>query len=164
VGKELNDNIGVVPREEAIATSGLDFLRRLLDGTYPSPPIGKAVDMWPIEFELGRAVFEAMPSARFYNPIGIIHGGWIATLLDTVMGCAVHSTLQAGQVFVTIEMKTVFVKAVLEKTGKVRCEGKLLHSGARIASSEGKIFDGKGDLIAHGSETCMIMDGTRERR
>jgi uncharacterized protein (TIGR00369 family) len=100
--------------------------------------------------------FEASPSARFYNPMGLVHGGWLALLLDTAMGCAVHSTLEPGQIYTTVEMKTAFVRPVRETTGKLRCEGVLLHAGSRIASSEGKVFDGAGRLVAHGSETCLI--------
>jgi uncharacterized protein (TIGR00369 family) len=158
------DQVGLVSHAELAGISGLDFLRRLLDGTYPDPPFSKEMDIWPISFEAGHVIFEATPSSRFYNPIGIVHGGWIATLLDSAMGCAVHSTLAAGQSFVTLEMKTVFVKAIVEQTGKLRCEGTLLHAGRRTASSEGKIYDAAGNLIAHGSETCLIMDATRMRR
>jgi uncharacterized protein (TIGR00369 family) len=163
---ELNSSeaVGLVPLAELAGISGLDFLRRLLDGTYPRPPFSKEMDIWPVSFEAGRVIFAATPSARFYNPIGIVHGGWIATLLDSAMGCAVHSTLQAGQTFVTLEMKTVFVKAVAEKTGQLQCEGLLLHAGGRIASSEAKIHDASGSLIAYGSETCLIMDNNRISR
>ena len=100
--------------------------------------------------------FEASPSARFYNPMGLVHGGWLALLLDTAMGCAVHSTLEPGQAFTTVEMKTTFVRPVRESMGKLRCEGVLLHAGSRIASSEGKVFDCAGRLVAHGPETCLI--------
>src|SRR4029450_6890349 len=90
--------------------TGLDFLKRLLERSHPSPPFSETTDIWLVSAETGRVRFEAMPSARFYNPMGVIHGGWIATLLDSCMGCAVHSTLQAAQTYTTIEMKTVFVR------------------------------------------------------
>jgi uncharacterized protein (TIGR00369 family) len=160
--RNSSEAVGLVPPAELAGISGLDFLRRLLDGTYPRPPFSKEMDIWPISFESGHVIFEATPSSRFYNPIGIVHGGWIATLLDSAMGCAVHSILPAGQTFVTLEMKTVFVKAVVERTGKLRCEGSLLHAGGRTASSEGKIYDASGSLVAHGSETCLVMDGRRK--
>jgi uncharacterized protein (TIGR00369 family) len=99
--------------------------------------------------------FEASPSARFYNPMGLVHGGWRALLLDTAMGCAVHSALEPGQIYTTVEMKTAFVRPV-RATGKLRCDRVLLHAGSRIASSKGKVFDGAGRLVAHGSETCLI--------
>jgi uncharacterized protein (TIGR00369 family) len=147
---------GLVSPEVAGRMSGVEFLQRLLDATYPAPPFSEVAEVWPISVEVGRVAFEASPSARFYNPMGLVHGGWLALLLDSAMGCAVHSTLEPGQAFTTIEMKTTFVRPVRESTGKLRCEGVLLHAGSRIASSECKIFDGAGRLIAHGSETCLI--------
>jgi len=123
--------------------------------------------VWPVSIEVGRIVFEATPSARFYNPLGIVHGGWIALLLDTVMGCAVHSALQPGQAFATIDMTASFVRPVSERSGTLRAEGILLHLGSRIASAEGKLFDPAGRLVAHGSENCAITaigSGDAERR
>ena len=152
---------GVVPQARATALGGLEFLRQMLAGTLPSPPFAETTDMWPISADRGRVVFEAAPSARFYNPMGMVHGGWLGTVLDTVMGCAVHSALEAGQFYTTLEMKIVFVKAVFEKTGVLRAEGTLLHAGSRVASAEGKIFDAAGTLVAHGSETCLIMQAPR---
>ncbi len=148
---------GLVPPETAAGLSGLQFLQGLADGSLPGPPFAEICDVWPIEVALGRVVFVARPSARFSNPMGMVHGGWIGLLLDTVMGCAVHSALAPGQSYATIEMKTVFVRPVVEATGELRAEGVLLHAGARVASSEGKIFDAAGKLIAHGSETCSIF-------
>lgn len=148
---------GVVPRAEAAALSGLDFMRAVMTGQLPSPPFAETTQLWPTLVEHGHVVFEGTPSARFYNPMGLTHGGWLATLLDTVMGCAVHSTLAPGQTYTTLELKITFVRAVFEQTGVLRAEGQLLHGGSRVASSEGKIFDATGKLIAHGSETCLIM-------
>lgn len=158
---ELNSKFGVVDPEIATRKSGLSFLQKLLDQTYPSPPFAEACEVWPVEASQGRAVFEGRPSRRFYNPMGIVHGGWISTLLDTAMGCAVHSTLGVGQSYTTVEMKINFVKPLSEKTGLVRCEGTLVHSGGRIATSEGRLVDREGRLIAHGSETCMILSPKR---
>jgi len=99
---------GVVDPATATAATGLDFLKSMLERRAPSPPFSEATDIWMVSAETGRVVFEAMPSARFYNPMGVIHGGWIATLLDSCMGCVVQSTLRAAQTYTTIEMKTVF--------------------------------------------------------
>jgi uncharacterized protein (TIGR00369 family) len=95
----------------------LAFLEGLRDGTQPAPPFAVETDVWIIEVESGRVVFEATPSSRFYNPLGTVHGGWISTLLDSAMGCAVHSVLKAGQAYTTLELKVNFVRAVFEKTG-----------------------------------------------
>lgn len=149
--------IGVVPREVAAAMPGLDFLRALRDRTQPAPPFAAVTDVWLVEAESGRVVFEATPSSRFYNPLGTVHGGWISTLLDSAMGCAVHSVLKAGQAYTTVDMTISFVRPVLEKTGKLRCEGKIIHAGSRIATAEGRVYDAAGALIAHGSETCLVM-------
>jgi uncharacterized protein (TIGR00369 family) len=110
-----------------------------------------------IEIEEGRVVFEGIPSAQYLNPIGTIHGGWTATVLDGAMAYCVHSTLKAGEGYTTIEMKINYVRPVLPSTGVMRCESKLIHRGSRTATSEGRLFDERGKLLAHGSETCMIF-------
>jgi uncharacterized protein (TIGR00369 family) len=92
--------------------------------------------------------------------MGAVHGGWISTVLDSAMGCAVHSMLKAGQSYTTVEMKVNFVRPISEQTGIVRCEGKIVHSGGRLATSEGRLTDASGKLLAHGSETCMIFPVT----
>lgn len=148
---------GLVSPAQARALSGLELMCGVQDGSLPAPPFAETADIEPIELENGRVVFHGRPAARFYNPMGMIHGGWLAMLLDTVMGCAVHTTLAAGQAYTTLEMSTTFVKAVFEKTGVVRAEGVLLHRGSRIASAEGKLYDANGTLLAHGTETCLIM-------
>ena len=149
--------VGVVPREIATAVAGLDFLEGLRKGAHPAPPFAAVTDIWIVEVESGRVVFEASPSSRFYNPLGTVHGGWISTLLDSAMGCAVHSVLKPGQGYTTIDMTINFVRPVFEKTGKLKCQGKIIHAGGRAATAEGRVWDEAGTLIAHGSETCMIM-------
>lgn len=149
--------IGLVPAQIATAGSGLAFLRGMLAGDLPGPPISEASDFWLAEVDEGRAVFEGNPSARFFNPLGTIHGGWISTLLDSAMGCAVHTTLRPGFGYTTVDMTISFVRAVMPASGTVRCEGKVIHVGGRIATSEGKLFDASGKLLAHGTETCLIF-------
>ncbi len=148
---------GVVSRDVATGVAGIDFLKGLRDGTHPAPPFAVETDVWIAEVEHGRVVFEATPSARFYNPLGTVHGGWISTLLDSAMACAVHSTLKAGQAYTTAAMTINFVRPVFENTGRLRCEGKIIDAGGRIATSEGRVWDEAGTLIAHGSETCLLM-------
>lgn len=152
---------GLVPPEAAARMSGLEFLRGLLDGTLPAPPFSEVMDVWPREAESGRVVFEAGPSSRLYNPMGLVHGGWLALVLDTAMGCAVHSVLAAGESYTTVDLRTTFVKAVRETTGRVRCEAYVLHAGERVASAEGRITSADGTLLAHGSETCLRFSATR---
>ncbi len=156
--KNRRTHFGVVDKEQAAAESGLEFLRKMGDGSHPTPPFSKITDVWAVEVESGRAVFEGEPSASFYNPMGTVHGGWISILLDSAMGCAVHSMLTVGQAYTTIEMKVNFVRPVFEHSGLLRCEARIVHCGARIATSEGRVTDHRGKVVAHGSETCMIFD------
>ena len=149
--------VGVVPRDIATQVNGLEFLKNLSARAYPAPPFAVTTDIWLVEAESGRVIFEATPSSRYYNPLGTVHGGWISTLLDSAMGCAVHSVLKSGQAYTTVDMSISFVRPVFEKTGKLRCEGKIIHAGGRIATAEGRVWDQAGTLIAHGSETCLVM-------
>lgn len=143
------------------AMSGLEFLRGLMDGALPAPASSSTSRIKPVEVAVGQVVFEGEPHGDFYNPMGTVHGGWIATLIDTAMACAVHSSLKPGEIFTTVEMNITYVRPVQAATGTLRCEGALLHSGGRVASAEGKVYDAVGNLIAHGSETCLITRNTR---
>lgn len=138
--------------------SGLEQLRMLLNERFPAPPFATTTEIRPLRFEAGIAVFEGQPSSRFYNPMGVVHGGWIAALLDTAMACAVHTTLAPGETYSTIELKSVFVRAVTADSGPLRAEGTLLHAGRRIAHADGRILNADGELIAYGSESCLISN------
>ena len=109
------------------------------------------------EVEEGRVVFVGTPSAGFFNPLGTIHGGWTATILDSAMACAVHATLRVGEGYTTLEMKLNYVRPVMPASGPVRCEGRLIHRGGSVATSEGRLIDAQGKLLAHGTETYMIF-------
>jgi uncharacterized protein (TIGR00369 family) len=148
---------GVVPIEQARAMDGLTLFKGLLEGRFPAPPIGKALGFRVSEVELGRVVFDYTPVFDHYNPLGTVHGGIAATLLDSVMGCCIHSTLKAGIGFTTLEIKVNYVRAMTDKTGPVKAEGKVINVGARIGTSEGKLYDGAGKLLAHGTTTCLIF-------
>jgi uncharacterized protein (TIGR00369 family) len=150
-------------RSAARALSGVEFLRSLMDGTLPAPPFAPTCRIWPVEVAEGRVVFEGEPNREFYNPLGVVHGGWIATLLDTGMACAVHSALKPGESFTTTSMNVTFVRPVTDQIARVRCEGIVLHSGGRVATAEGKIYDAEGNLIAHGSETCLVIRAGRAK-
>jgi uncharacterized protein (TIGR00369 family) len=129
----------------------------MLNGRHPSPPYSDTMGIRLIEIEEGRVVFEGTPSAQYLNPIGTIHGGWTATVLDGAMAYCVHSTLKAGESYTTIEMKINYVRPLFPSTRAVRCQSTLIHRGSRTATSEGRLFDERGKLIAHGTETCMIF-------
>ncbi|CAN7707616.1 PaaI family thioesterase [Bosea sp. LjRoot9] len=151
--------VGVVSREVLLAEDGLSFLRGLAEGRHPGAPFADAMDLDLVEVEEGRVVFVGKPSARFFNPLGTIHGGWTATILDSAMACAAHTTLKVGEGYTTLEMKLNYVRPVMPDSGTVRCEGKLIHRGGSVITSEGRLTDARGKLLAHGSETCMVLRG-----
>jgi uncharacterized protein (TIGR00369 family) len=158
---EETPDVGRLPIAATTAITGLDFLAGMRDGRHPLPPFAAETDIRITEVAHGRVLFEGVPSVRFYNPLGTVHGGWVATLLDSAMGCAVHSTLAAGRTYATVDMTISLVRAVTAGTGRLRCEGKIVHAGARIATAEGRVWDGAGTLIAHGTETCLILNAQR---
>lgn len=153
-------SFGLVSPETAARLTGLELLQGLLDGSHPEPPFAEVADIWPTSVKRGSIIFEARPSTRFFNPMGVVHGGWTAMLLDSAMGCAVHSALGAGQGYTTTDLHTTFVNAVRDTTGRVRCEANLLHLGRRTATAEGRVYDSDGTLLAHGSESCLIFSTT----
>jgi uncharacterized protein (TIGR00369 family) len=148
---------GVSPIETLRAQSGLAFLQGMIDGRLPRPPICAVLNFLLIEVGPGRALFQGTPTAEYYNPLGSVHGGWPATLLDSCMGCAVHSTLAAGQGYTTVEFKLNLVRPIFADTGPLRAEGKVINGGRTIATSEGRLFGPDGKLYAHGTETCLIF-------
>ncbi len=148
---------GVTPLEQVKHLTGLEFMRGILEGRYPPAPITAVLKLELTEVEHGRAVFEGVPEFAFYNPISSVHGGYAATLLDSCMGCAVHTILPAGQAYTTLEFKINFVRAMTDQTGRVRAEGKVIHPGSRAATAEGNLYDAKGKLLAHATTTCMIF-------
>jgi uncharacterized protein (TIGR00369 family) len=148
---------GVVPAKTATAMTGRQLLIAVMEGTLPAPPIQQTLDFRLIEVERGYTVFVGSPKFEFYNPLGSIHGGYTAALLDSCMACAVHSTLEAGYSYATLEIKINYVRAITSDTGEVRAEGKVIHSGKRIATAEGRLIDSTGKLYAHGTTTCLIL-------
>ena|ERR1700694_188590 len=148
---------GIASSDEVKLLSGLDFVKRMQEGLFPAAPISKVMQFHLTEVEQGRVVFSAEPSAEFYNPLGTVHGGYTTTLLDSCMGCAVHSTLPAGSAYTTLEVKINFVRPITDKTGPVRAEGKVISAGKRVATAEGRLLDANGKLYAHGTTTCLIF-------
>lgn len=148
---------GVVPIEQVRPMDGLALFEAIKEGRLPAPPISQALGMTLDEVELGRVVFGYRPVSDHYNPLGTVHGGIAATLLDSVMGCCIHTTLKAGTGYTTVEIKINYVRAMTDKTGPVRAEGKIINVGSRIATSEGRLTDASGKLLAHGTTTCLIF-------
>lgn len=151
------DELGTLPVAEVFSMSGLDFLTGVCDGTHPIPPIAGPMRMRLQEVELGRAVFASDPDEHLLNPIGTVHGGYAMTLLDSCMGCAVHSTLQPGEAYITVEAKVNMVRPIQPNTGIVLATGTIIHRGRTTATAEGKLMSEGGKLLAHGTTTCSIM-------
>jgi uncharacterized protein (TIGR00369 family) len=138
--------------------NGLEFLRALASGDAPGAPIAELMGFGPVEAEEGRVVFAATPGPQHYNPIGTVHGGLAATLLDSAMGCAVHTTLPEDAGYTTLELKVNFTRPILADTGRILCEGIVLHRGGRVATAEGRVTAAdSGALLAHGTTTCLIL-------
>jgi uncharacterized protein (TIGR00369 family) len=148
---------GLIDPKVAATMSGMELLEAIIAGRLAAPPIARTLNYGLVEVAPGRAVFAGVPSLDHYNPLGTVHGGYIATLLDSAMGCAVHSKLAAGQTYTTLEFKMNFVRPVLHDTGEVRAEGTLIHLGKRSATSEARLVDSAGKLYSHASTTCLIF-------
>jgi uncharacterized protein (TIGR00369 family) len=148
---------GVVSADTLKSVSGLEFLRGISAGQYPRPPIGELMGFGPTEVEEGRVVFSGTPGPQHYNPLGTVHGGYAATLLDSCLGCAVHTTLPAGVGYTTLELKVSYLRAITADTGIVRAEGRVIGSGRRAAFAEGSLTDRNGRILAHATTTCLIF-------
>ena len=150
---------GVVPPDVLRAYDGLSFLQGIIAGTLPNPPISEVLDFHLIAVTSGSATFEGVPAFRHYNPIGTVHAGFAATLLDSALGCAIFSTLAKGDAWTTLELKVNLVRPLTKDTGPVRAEGRVIHRGRSVATSEGDVKDSAGKLYAHATTTCMIFAG-----
>ena len=149
---------GVARPEQLAGLSGMQVFEAMLAGTLPFPPIGETNDFVLLEATPGRAVFQGRPQLRHYNPLGTVHGGWIATLLDSCVGCAVHTALPVGKAYTTVELKVNYVRAVSERVGLVRAIGNVIHLGGRMATADGRLVGPDGKLYAHASTTCFVFD------
>jgi uncharacterized protein (TIGR00369 family) len=151
-----------LPTAAAGATmSGLEYMRAIVAGDVPPPPIAVTMRFGPVEVGEGRAVFSGEPGEEHYNPIGVVHGGYAATLLDSALGCAVHTTLPAGVGYTSLGLEAKYVRPVTRDTGRVICEAEVLYRGRRQATSEARLTAAdSGKLLAHGTATCMILGET----
>ena len=148
---------GVVPVETLLAYDGLAFLKAIIAGELPAPPITATLGFALVAADHGRAVFEGEPQARHYNPIGSVHAGFAATLLDSALACSVHSTLVKGETYTTLELKMNLVRALTAETGTVAAEARIVHRGRTVATAEATLKDRAGKLYAHATTTCMIF-------
>jgi uncharacterized protein (TIGR00369 family) len=137
--------------------SGLEFLRDLAAGRLPAPPVSATLDMTLEEVEFGRAVFSLFPGEEHYNPIGSVHGGVFATLLDSAAGCAVQSTLPAGMAYTSLDLNVKFLRRITVETGRVRAVGTVLNGGRQTALAEAKLIDDQERLLAHATSSCLLF-------
>jgi uncharacterized protein (TIGR00369 family) len=149
---------GVAGHAQVDGLTGMQMFEAMFAGDLPRPPIGDTLDFVPIRIEPGLAVFQGKPLPKHYNPLGTVHGGWFATLLDSAVACAVHSTVPAGKAYTTLELKINIVRSLTASVPLVRAEGRLIHGGSQVATAEGRLFGPDGKLYAHASTTCLIFD------
>jgi len=149
---------GVARREQVAGKTGLALMQAILDGTLPYAEIAKTLDFLVVEVGPGRAVFQGTPLQRHLNPLGTVHGGWFATLLDSALGCAVHTMMPAGRSYTTAELGLNLVKAITPKVQRVRAEGRVIHCGRQLATAEARLVGPDGTLYAHATTTCLVFD------
>ncbi|MEZ5344382.1 MAG: PaaI family thioesterase [Pyrinomonadaceae bacterium] len=156
----LNKEIkyGLIPAEVWKTEPAFDVFSKMVSGIYPAPPISEHFDFGLSEVTRGKVTFSGAARTEFYNPMGMIHGGFISTMLDSAMACAVQSTLEAGKGSTSVELKVSFVRPVFEKTGILKAVGEVINVGRQIGFAEGKLIDENGRLYAHGTTTCYIFD------
>jgi uncharacterized protein (TIGR00369 family) len=147
-----------LPNTVLAGMTGRQVFDAMLDGRLPAAPIAHTLDFCLIRAEDGQAVFQGRPGRAHYNPMGSVHGGWFATLLDSAVGCAVHTTLPAGRAYTTLELKLNIVRALSDRVPRVRAEGRVVHVGRQTATAEGRLVGPDGRLYAHATTTCLIFD------
>jgi uncharacterized protein (TIGR00369 family) len=149
----------MIGAKAALEMSGLEYLQAIERGELPLPPISETLDIKAHKVAKGYICFKLTPAEYHYNPIGTVHGGVISTLVDSAMGCAVHTVLPKGSGYTTLELKVNFLKPLKSTTGEVLCEGKTIHVGGRVATAEARVVDSAGNLYAHATTTCLLMRG-----
>jgi uncharacterized protein (TIGR00369 family) len=149
---------GVARRDQVMGRTGLEALQAMLAGELPPPPIAQTMDFTLLSVAFGEAIFQGRPMFKHYNPLGGVHGGWFATLLDSALGCAVHTTMPVGRGYTTLEFKVNLVRALTDKVPLVRAIGKVVHGGKQVATAEASLVGHDGRLYAHASTTCLVFD------
>ena len=149
---------GVARPEQIAGLTGLQQMQALLRGDLPFATIGRTRDFVIMEVDDGRAVFQGTPGMAHLNPMGTVHGGWFATLLDSALGCAVHTRMEPGRGYTTAELGVNLVKALTPRVQRVRAEGRVVHSGRQLATAEARLVGPDGTLYAHATTTCLVFD------
>lgn len=149
---------GLARAEQIAGKSGQEILEAMASGALPYPPMNDTLNLALMEVGNGRAVFQGIPQLQHYNPLGSVHGGWFASLLDSALGCAIQTTLPAGRSYTTAELSIKIVRSATHKTGPLRATGRLVHGGERLATADARIEDAHGKLYAHATTTCLVFD------
>lgn len=158
MSENSNSKFGLIPHDVWRETSSLEIFEQMIAGELPQQPIAGTLDFQLAKIESGRAEFVGKPKIDYYNPLGTTHGGYIATLLDSAMGCAIQSTLPAGKGSTSLEFKINFVRPIFEKTGTLTAVGEIINAGKQIVTAEAKLIDEAGKLYAHATTTCFLFD------
>lgn len=158
VRARMEKGTGLARPDEMAAMSGIEMLEAMIAGKLPRAPMSETLDFLLVHIAHGHAIFQGHPRMRHYNPLGTVHGGWSATLLDSALGCAVQSTLPRGKGYTTMEFKVNLVRALTESVGVVRAEGRIVHSGRQSATAEARLVGPDSKLYAHATTTCLVFD------
>lgn len=156
-GHFAQKGLGTLPHEDVMIFTGLELLQKIAAGDYPAPPMAATMNFALVEAEMGRVIFRGLPNETHLNPLGTVHGGWAATIMDSALGCAVHTMLDKGEGYATVEFKINLTRPITVQTGIVTCESRVVHKGKTLAVSEASLKDGDGKLLAFGTETCSIF-------
>jgi uncharacterized protein (TIGR00369 family) len=155
---EAGPGPGLASPEQIAGKSGLEVMQAMLRGDIPYAAIAKTLDFTLMEIEAGRALFQGRPLAQHLNPLGTVHGGWVATLLDSALGCAVHTMMPPGRGYTTAELGVNYVKGLTPRVARVRAEGKVIHCGRQLATAEARLVGPDGTLYAHATTTCLVFE------
>lgn len=158
---EVGPGHGVLDPEQVGHLPGLEVMRAMMEGRLPAPTISRTLDFLLVHLGEGSAIFQGTPGPDYLNPMGTMHGGWYATLLDSAMGCAVHTLMPPGRAYTTTNLSVNLVRAVPARVQRVRAEGRVLHAGRQLASAEARLIGPDGAVYAHGTSACLIFDARR---
>ncbi|MES2402291.1 MAG: PaaI family thioesterase [Pseudomonadota bacterium] len=149
---------GLANPADVAGKTGMEIMEAMLSGALPYPHIAETLDFSLMEVAPGKAVFQGTPQLKHYNPLGSVHGGWYATLLDSAVGCAIHTMMPAGRGYTTAELSVNIVRAASHKSGPLRAIGTVIHCGKQLATAEGRIVGPDGKLYAHATTTCLVFE------
>lgn len=149
---------GLAKPADIAGKTGMEIMQAMLTGALPYPHIAETLDFSLVDVEPGKATFQGTPQLKHYNPLGTVHGGWYATLLDSAVGCAIHTMMPVGRGYTTAELSVNIVRAASQQSGPLRAIGTVIHCGRQLATAEGRIVGPDGKLYAHATTTCLVFE------